>query len=178
MNSINKEQPENNHMDLSGNSAIEKLKELIENNNTCFLCTSIVSGSSFSARPMTVQKVDDDGYLWFLSANDSKQNAEIQEDHAVQLLFQGTKTYDYLSLYGEAAITENKNKIKELWKPLLKAWFTEGEDDPRISVIKFMPHEGYYWDTKHNKLVSFIKIVAGAIIGKTLDDSIEGKILV
>ena len=69
-----------------------------------------------------------------------------------------------------------KEKIKELWKPILKTWFTGGIDDPRISVIKVKPLEGYYWDTKHNMAIALIKRVTGAIIGKTMDDSIEGKI--
>jgi hypothetical protein len=33
---------------------------------------------------------------------------------------------------------------------------------------------GYYWDTKHNRAIAFAKMVAGAVLGKTLDDSIEG----
>ena len=27
-------------------------------------------------------------------------------------------------------------------------WFTEGVRDPRITVIKVTPEDGYYWDTK------------------------------
>jgi len=63
-----------------------------------------------------------------------------------------------------------------LWQPILKTWFTEGKDDPRISVIKVEPIEGYYWDTRHNKAIGLIKRVAGAVAGKTMDDSIEGKL--
>ena len=63
-----------------------------------------------------------------------------------------------------------------MWTNFAKAWFTEGEDDPRITVIKVAATEGYYWDTKHGKLVSFIKRLAGAATGITLDDSIQGTI--
>ena len=34
--------------------------------------------------------------------------------------------------------------------------------------------EGYYWDTKHGRAVMGLKMLIGAAIGKTLDDSIEG----
>jgi general stress protein 26 len=60
----------------------------------------------------------------------------------------------------------------------MKTWFTEGEDDPRITVIQVTPGQGYYWDTKHNRAIAFAKMVVGAITGKTLDDSIEGKLRV
>jgi general stress protein 26 len=97
-------------------------------------------------------------------------------DNKVQLLFMGSAHSDFLSIYGHASISTDKDLIKELWEPLIKTWFTEGVDDPRITVIKVETQEGYYWDTKHGNAVAFIKMAAGAIMGKTLDDSIEGRI--
>ncbi len=176
MDSINKNQPEDNRKDLAGKEAVKKIKELVKKANTCFFCTKINSGESFSTRPMSVQKIDDDGNLWFLSAADSHKNEELKEDAYAQLLFQGSSYSDYLNIYGETSIHKDKNIIKELWEPILKTWFTEGEDDPRITAIKCSPVEGYYWDTKHNMMIGLIKRVAGALTGQTLDDSIEGEI--
>ena len=50
-----------------------------------------------------------------------------------------------------------------------------GIDDPRITVIKVTPHDGYYWDNKHGNLVAGVKMMVGAMVGKTMDDSIEGR---
>lgn len=115
---------------------------------------------------------------WFLNANDSHKNAEIAEDGAVRLYFQGYAHADYLHLIGHASIPKDKAIIPELWEPVLKTWFTEGEKDPLISVIKFEPEEGYYWDNKHGKAVAGVKMLWGAITGKTPDDSIEGRVKV
>jgi hypothetical protein len=38
--------------------------------------------------------------------------------------------------------------------------------------------DGYYWDTKHGHAVALVKMIAGALSGKTLDDSIEGTLKV
>ncbi|MGB8191076.1 MAG: pyridoxamine 5'-phosphate oxidase family protein [Chitinophagaceae bacterium] len=176
MDSINKQQPEDNYEDLQGESARKKIKELNDKASSCFFCTDIQTGKPFKARPMSVQQLDDEGIFWFLSANDSHKNKEIVEDPTVQLLFQGSDYSDFLHISGMATITEDKAKIKELWNPMLKVWFTEGVDDPRISVIRVEPVEGYYWDTKNNQAIGFLKRVAGAIVGKTLDDSIEGRL--
>jgi len=54
-------------------------------------------------------------------------------------------------LHGKASISRDKEKIKQLWEPVVKTWFTEGVDDPRITVIRVTPNEGYYWTTKHAK---------------------------
>jgi general stress protein 26 len=178
MDSINRNQPEDNQKDIFGEEAVTKVKQLAEKAGTCFFCTNIKTGQSFSTRPMAVQKTDDEGRLFFLSAADSKHNAEIENDPMVQLLFQGSSYDSFLNLYGEASISTNKELIKELWTPLVKTWFTEGIDDPRITVITVTPTEGYYWDTKHGKLVAFVKQLVGAAIGKTLDDSIQGTITI
>ena len=178
MDSINKQQAEDNYEDLQGREAIKKIKELTDKASTCFFCTNIRMGKPFDARPMAVQKFDEAGNFWFLSANDSHKNDEIAAEPTVQLLFQGSDYSDFLHIYGKATISEDKQKIKELWQPILKTWFTEGVDDPRISVIKVEPLEGYYWDTKNNMVIGMLKRAAGAIVGKTMDDSIEGKLRV
>lgn len=176
MDSINRNQPEENQKDVMGEEAIEKVKQMVEKAGTCFFCTSIKSGQPFNTRPMAAQKTDDEGNVYFLSASDSKHNAEIEDDPMVQLLFQGSAYDDFLNIYGEATISTDKTVIKELWNPMMKTWFTEGIDDPRITVIQVAAQEGYYWDTKHGKLVSFFKQLVGAAIGQTLDDSIQGTI--
>ena len=176
MDSINRQQPEENHKDLRGTEAGKKIQELAKKNNTCFFCTGIATGKPITVRPMAVQKVDEDGNFWFLSANDSHKNHDIQLNNKVQLLFQGSAHSDFLSIYGVASISTNKELIKELWEPILKTWFTGGVDDPRITAIKVETREGYYWDNKHGDAVAFVKMAAGAVMGKTLDDSIEGQL--
>ena len=178
MDSINKNQPEANYEALTGEKGLEKMKTLIEKaSSTCFFCTNI-HNNHFSTRPMAVQKIDEDGNLWFLSSIDSHKNDDIKQNPSVQLLFQGSPHSDFLSIYGTASISQDKTKIRELWEPMIKTWFTEGVDDPRITVIKVEPEEGYYWDTKHAQVISLFKRMVGAAIGKTLDDSVEGTIKV
>lgn len=48
--------------------------------------------------------------------------------------------------------------------------------DPRITVIEVTPTAGYYWDNKHGNVVAGAKMLVGAALGKTLDDSIEGRL--
>ena len=178
MDSINRNQTEENRADLSGQDAIEQIKTLVKQAQTCFFCTAASTGGSSGARPMSVQQVDDAGNLWFLSADDSHKNAELALDPSVKLYFQGSAHSDFLQLNGHATISRDKAKIKELWEFIVKTWFTEGVDDPRITVIKVAPSEGYYWDTKHGNAVAGIKMLIGATIGKTMDNSIEGTLRV
>lgn len=176
MDSINKNQPEDNLKNVFGQEALDKIKLLTSKAGSCFFCTKIKTGEHFSTRPMAPEKIDEDANFWFLSAKDSHKNQELQQDPAAQLLFQGSDYSDFLTLYGKVEISTDKNKIDELWDATMKTWFTEGKDDPRITVLKFIPSEGYYWDTKHNMLVAMAKRVYGSIVGETYDDSVEGKV--
>ena len=121
MDSINSQQQENNFKDLEGNEIIEKIKEAKDKSKSCFFCTSIRTGEKFATRPMSVQKIDEKGNLWFLSSHDSHKNRQIELDPTVQLLFKGSDYSDFLTLYGHASISTDKYTIKELWNPIFKA---------------------------------------------------------
>src|SRR5687768_12156681 len=118
MNSIDKNQSEENYENLHGAEAVKKIRELVDKAKSCFFCTNTQRMASFDTRPMAVQKVDDEGNFWFLSASDSRKNAELNSDPAVHLFFQGSAHSDFLTLYGHASVSRDKAKIKELWEPL------------------------------------------------------------
>jgi general stress protein 26 len=162
---------------LSHQEAIDKFKELVKHESVCLFTTRLTE-VPLTTRPMSIQKVCDQGNFWFLSASDSSKNQEIVEDSRVQLFINNTSNYEFLSVYGKATISRDRQKIDELWSDIAKAWFNEGKDDPRVTVIKVTPEEGFYWDTKDGKLVSLIKIAASAVTGKTLQEGVEGRISV
>lgn len=161
--------------DLQNKDAIKKIQELVEAANICLFATQLTQ-IPLSVRPMSTSKVDEEGYIWFFSKNDSDKNEHILEDDQVQLLYSNNSSSEYLSLYGHAEIVRDRNKIEELWTPIAKAWFTEGKEDPSITLLKITPKEGHYWDTKNGKVISLIKIAVSVITGVTSDSGIEGKV--
>ena len=178
MDSINRNQPEENRRDLAGAEAIECIKDIIDDAETDFFITGGGTGDSRGVRPMSVRETDDNGAIWYLGAIDSHTNQELQANPSVELFFQGSPHSDFLQVKGIATVSRDKAKIDELWEFVLKTWFTEGKDDPRITVIEVAPTDCYYWDTKHGNAVAGVKMLIGAAIGKTLDDSIEGSLKV
>ncbi|MBU8882849.1 general stress protein [Flavobacteriaceae bacterium JJC] len=162
---------------LTQKEAIEKLKQLSEKAGTCMFCTDLTT-LPITARPMSVRETDEEGNLWFLSSADSHKNFEISEDNRVQLLFMNNTDYEYLSVFGKAFIYKDKSLIEEKWTPIANAWFEDGKEDPKVSVIRVTPDETYYWDTKAGKVVSFLTFAAAAITGKKTDnsDGVEGNL--
>ena len=170
-----KHELEDHYESVSGSKAVEQLRAVAKSANICLFGTD-VGNAPLTVRPMAVQSVDDAGNFWFLSSRTSHTNQHIGKDPRVQLLFANPSTSEYLTLQGTATISDDPALKKEHWTPIAKTWFNEGLDDPDLTVIKVEPRDGYYWDTKHGKLVAGLKIAVGAVIGKTLDDSIEGKV--
>ncbi|MEI9918295.1 MAG: pyridoxamine 5'-phosphate oxidase family protein [Bacteroidota bacterium] len=172
-----KEQKGDKDQDLSDHDAIEKLKELIKHNSICMFATNL-DEHPIEARPMSVAQVDDNGTLWFLNGKSTEKTHDIAADSHVQLFFSNTSDQEYLTVYGEASVTKDKAKIKELWSPIAKAWFTEGVDDPDITAIRVEPQNAFYWDTKNGRMISLIKILASAVTGKTIEEGVRGKLSV
>lgn len=155
--------------------AVAKMKEMA-GDKPCFFCTFEESGR-ISARPMHPMEIDDEGNFWFFSDRDSHQNEQINESNRVQLLFANESKEHYLSVEGEADISTDRQKIDELWTGIVKTWF-KGKDDPSLTVIKVTPVEASYWDTRHGKMIAFLKMIASAVTGDQQDDGVKGKIQV
>lgn len=166
---------EDPHQHLAGAGAVEKIRALAESARVCLFGTALTR-PPLTVRPMAVQSVDDAGNLWFLSSRASELNHDITESPDVQLLFAHPGNSEFMTLEGVATISDDPALRREHWTPIAKTWFNHGVDDPDLTVIKVEPNDGYYWDTKHGKAVAMVKIAAGALTGKTFDDSVEGKI--
>ena len=155
-------------------SDTDRVWELMEKISICMLTTH--DGEQIRSRPMAAFVRRDEDAVYFLGDAHRHKDEQIAENPNVGLAF--ADGHKFVSVTGHAAVSHDKAKIKELWEPVIKTWFTGGVDDPRITVIKVTPTDGYYWDTKHGNMIAGIKMLIGAAVGKTLDDSIEGTLTV
>jgi len=161
--------------DLNGPAAVDKIKALVSDGDSCFFCT-VSMGGDLHARPMTVIEMDDDGALWFFTEAGSLKNVELDHDPRVTLFFKEGDNAGHLKLDGIATEVTDRETIHRLWTPKLRAWFTEGEDDPRISVLRVDPTGGEYWDNRHGSAVAGIKMLFGALTGQRGDDGVHGRL--
>jgi len=166
-----------NTENLSGTTAIKKVQEIIKNADTCMFVTN-VSSFPLSSRPMNTIKVDDNGTIWFFSKDNSEKNKHISIDSKVQLFYSNHGSSEYISLSGNAQIIRDQKKVEELWAPVARNWFRAGKTDPSITLIKFIPETGHYWDIKTNKMVQLIKLAIGSLVEATSENGREGSLTV
>lgn len=162
--------------DLSGHAAAERIAALVKEGSSCFFCTRGLGGE-LRARPMTVIEVEPDtGQLWFFSEVDSVKNLELDRDARVTLFFKDGDRGAHLRLEGTASESTDRATIHRLWTPMLRAWFTEGADDPRISLLCVSPVSGEYWDNRHGAAITGMKMLFGALVGQRVDEGVHGQL--
>ena len=142
---------------------------MIKEIDLCMLTTVDESGDLHS-RPMSLNgDVDDNGNLWFFTSSNSHKASEIEKTPNVNVSFIDTDQQHYVSISGAAELVRDKQKIKELWKPVLKAWFPDGPDQPDVALLKVKVSKAEYWDTPSSTIAQAISFVSAIITGKQVE---------
>ena len=83
MNSIDQQQPEETCDHLQGQQAIDRIREMAKDSESCFFCTALSLSETGATRPTSEQAAYERGPSWFLSPSDSAKNRELQQNAAV-----------------------------------------------------------------------------------------------
>lgn len=145
--------------------SLKKIQEIIHKIKIGMLVTT-APDHSLKSRPMGTREVDDQGYLWFFTSDESGKLADIIEHPKVNIAYSSVDSNTYLSISGVATPVLDKQKMKELFSPMVKAWYPEGLDDPTLMLIRVKIQEAEYWDGTSSKLVQVFKMGKAIISGE------------
>ena len=128
--------------------ALNKLYDLVDEIEIAMMTTRRADGH-LEARPMATQKRAAGADLWFVSAEGTAKLRDIEGDPHVNLAYYKDRTREWISVSGLATMSRDRDKIRELYAPDWKIWFTEEGDprhgtpeDPRLSFSQ-QPYETY-----------------------------------
>ena len=147
---------------LSRDEILSNLQDMIKDIRIAMLTTADEDGRVYS-RPMATQETRFQGELWFLTRRDSGKVEEIRHNAHVNLSYVDVKNSNFISLSGVAHISRDRQKIQELWNPMYKAWFPDGEEDPEISVLKVVVEDAEYWSAPSSSLVRNYRMLKASI---------------
>ena len=160
----------NSDRTVSRNEAIEQLREKIKGIRIAML-TTVDEDGSLRSRPMATQEAESDGDLWFFTGLSSPKAHEVEQDHRVNLSYADPDDQRYVSISGTGRILRDKSKAKELWNPMLKAWFPEGLDDPNLALLRVAVEKAEYWDSPSGKMVQAVGFLKAVATGHTYKPS-------
>lgn len=138
---------------------IARTWELMEKIRFCMLST--FDGTDIRSRPMAAHVEPLENAIYFLTDVDGHKDDEIEESANVNLAFADSKGQKYVSVTAEATVSNDRERIRELWSTPAKAWW-DSADDPSIRVLKVTPKFAEYWDSP-GTVVSYIKMIAAAV---------------
>lgn len=147
-----------------GPEAIAKLRELVKDVQFAMM-TTVTPDGALHSRPMATLQVDDEGQLWFFTADDSGKSEDIAAEHAVNLSYAEPKNQRYISISGNASLEHDREKARELWKPIYKAYFPQGLDDPHLALLCVRVESAEYWDSPSSKAVQLFEMTRAALTG-------------
>ena len=148
---------------------LQKLKELVKDIDFCMFTTVDESGDLHS-RPMSANgEIDPNGDLWFFTDITAQKVAEGKSSPKVNVSFADPANQHYVSITGVAQLVRDRKKIEELWKPEFKLWFPEGQDDPKIALLRITLEKGEYWDSPSSTIGYALSFVSALVTGKEAD---------
>ncbi|MEH1924850.1 pyridoxamine 5'-phosphate oxidase family protein [Nostoc sp.] len=126
---------------------IQKLHELIQDIDYGMFTTVDDDGSLHSYPMSKSGEINSDSILWFFTYADSHKVTEIEHHKQVNVSFSSPEQQRYVSISGTAQLVEDRNKLRELWKPELQTWFPKGLEEPNIALLKVNINQVNYWES-------------------------------
>lgn len=120
-----------------------------------------------SSRPLAVQQLDNEGNLWFFTADDADFTIAMQQHPGVNISFCNPAENLYLSVFGQASLLKDRAKARELWRPMTRSWFPGGLDDPHLALIRVHIQTAEYWDAGASKMKQLFELAKATIGGRT-----------
>jgi general stress protein 26 len=143
----------------SAENDIDRTWKLMKDIGFCMLTTH--TGDDIRARPMSPHFEPIENAIYFLTDSQSPKDDEIEAKPNVCLSFSDPSGQKYVSLSGNAEVSNDRERIRELWSTPAKAWW-DSPDDPDIRILKVSPKFAEYWDSP-GTVVSYIKMMAAAV---------------
>ncbi|QDL09879.1 general stress protein [Brasilonema octagenarum UFV-E1] len=148
------------------NEQIKKLRELIKDIDIGML-TTVDEDGTLRSRPMSINsEVEPDGDLWFFTYASSHKVREIEQQERVNVSFSDPQKQSYVSVSGSAQLVRDRDKLQQLWKPQLKAWFPKELDEPDIALLKVSVEKAEYWDAPSSFVAHTIALVKAMTTGE------------
>lgn len=112
-------------------------------------------------RPLAVQRVDDDGTVWFLVDRDA--DWVVADLGRVNLAFVDTTTW--VSAAGRASTVDDPAVLQDLGDPVTDTWFADGVDPVALRVV--VEHADW-WDAP-GRLRQVVELIGARVTGHTPD---------
>jgi general stress protein 26 len=161
--------------EVSTEKKVDDLFRLVEGIEVAMFTTRRADGQLVS-RPMQLQGRSDGADLWFVTDAETHKLDELESDPHVNLAFYRDRTREWVSVSGRARVVSDRGKVRELYKPDWRAWFTDeggardgGPEDPRITLVAVDADSVVYMRSDTPRPVVLFEVMKGIVTGERPD---------
>ena len=120
-------------------------------------------------QPMTAFCEPDNGQIWFFSRNDTDLARAVAEGADAMFVVQAKDQGFQACVGGRLAQQVDHARIEQFWGPIVAAWYPEGKDDPRLTLLRFDLSDAQVWLSETNPLAFGFQIAKANITGREPD---------
>jgi general stress protein 26 len=131
------------------------------------MLATLTPQGAIHARPMMTQEREPDGDLWFASALDTEKIAEIRHNPQVAAIYFRDSDNAYISVAGQATISEDRQLIHSKWRESWRPWFPEGPDQGNLCMITVQAQTVELWEPQGGSLRLRLEIARAYLTGET-----------
>lgn len=155
---------------MSKQENIDKVQAIVKDIKFAMM-TTVNSRGDLHAWPMTTTETSFGAKeIWFIGDKTSDVVKDIQDNNKVGLSYASQDSKNYVSVSGDAELSDDKAKLDELWSPIDSAFFEHGKDDPKVQLIKVVPHGVECWISGSSTINMFKMVKAAVQDGETAED--------
>jgi len=127
----------------------------------------------YHAQPMTAYREEETGTIWFFTRDDTDlaKDAALGGGQSAMFHYGSKDQRVWACIHGALSVHGQERAIIDRhWNPVLAAWYPEGKDDPKLTILRFDADHGRVW-VSDGGLLNFAFEIAKANITKTLPDA-------
>lgn len=154
---------------------LNRMYEQIDEVDVAMMTTRRRDGH-LESRAMANQKRAAGADLWFVTADGTAKLRDLEHDPHVNLAYYKDSSREWVSISGIAAISRDREKIRELYASDWRAWFPDEGDprhgsaeDPRIVLIGVDVHAAVFLEVNKPRPVVLYEVVKGWLTGRMPD---------
>ena len=128
---------------LTPQEAEKEFWKSLKESNTGMLS---VDTPGYHSQPMTGFGEPETGAIWFFTRDDT----DFARDVAVggqpgMFTYQAKDQKVQAGIHGALSIDQDRERIDRYGNPVVAAWYPDGKDDPRLTLVRFDAEDGRVW---------------------------------
>jgi general stress protein 26 len=122
-----------------------------------------LSGAEDHMQPMTHFFDREQGCVYFISSNKTDLARHLATGpRKAHFTVTSAKGELYACMSGPLTVTQDPEKLDELWSPMASMWFDGGKDDPEVVLLRLTLQEAAVWLNEVGALRFGLEMVRGA----------------